>query len=174
MLVELENAAELIQQSSQQKFHGIMKRQFISLLVATLVIGFHSGQRSKFRFCLLNEHRRYESVFGRGGGRFNGDGKMDLVSGQYGLQTLLTVLTNNGNGTFSLCSTNGLNGGALFLWRRCGGFQPGRQNGIWFACTKRFRDHLTMLTNDGGGHFTEWPIRSTQIHFRQLRFARQT
>ena len=82
----------------------------------------------------------------------NGDGRLDLVSGQYGWQTL-TVLTNNGNGTFSLCSTNGLDGGAYSFGVVAADFnQDGKTDLV--CLHEAFSDHLTMLTNDGSGSFT--------------------
>jgi hypothetical protein len=82
----------------------------------------------------------------------NGDGKMDLVSGQYGYQTL-TVLTNNGNGTFSPCSTNGPSGGAFEYSVVAGDFnQDGKVDLV--SLHEASPKNLTLLTNDGTGIFS--------------------
>src|SRR6267142_1059475 len=78
----------------------------------------------------------------------NGDGKLDLVSANFGTHTL-TLLTNNGSGGFVLASTQGVgNDPAVVIAADVNG--DGKPDLI---SANAYADTLTVLTNDGSGGF---------------------
>ena len=86
----------------------------------------------------------------------NGDGKMDLLEvAPYssGSSTLL-VLTNAGNGTFSLCSSNSLATRWACLISALDVNSDGKMDVIVPDFDSSQGKTLTVLTNDGTGHFT--------------------
>jgi FG-GAP-like repeat len=83
----------------------------------------------------------------------NGDGKPDFITGQYGYQTM-TIYTNNGNGTFSFCSTNVLGGGAGGFSLVAADFNQDGKMDVVCLHEATSDNHLTLLTNDGTGVFT--------------------
>jgi hypothetical protein len=81
----------------------------------------------------------------------NGDGKMDLISANYGSGTgnTLTVLTNNGSGGFALASSPGVGTGPYSV-------TAADVNGdakVDLISANFFPDTLSVLTNNGSGSF---------------------
>jgi FG-GAP-like repeat len=79
----------------------------------------------------------------------NGDGKPDLISANY-LDNTLTVLTNNGNGTFTPSSTNtvGANPFTVAI------VNVTSKTSVDLVCGNAGENTLTILTNSGNGIFT--------------------
>lgn len=79
----------------------------------------------------------------------NGDGKLDLISSDYGDNTL-TVLTNNGDGTFTFSSTNTVGNNPIYI-----ATADVNGDGKVDLLSANYSDStLTVLTNNGDGTFT--------------------
>jgi hypothetical protein len=78
----------------------------------------------------------------------NGDGKLDLITANFGTHTL-TVLTNNGSGGFTFASTQGVgNDPGSVLAVDVNGDQR-----MDLVSANTYAKSLTVLTNDGNGGF---------------------
>jgi hypothetical protein len=81
----------------------------------------------------------------------NGDGKMDLISANFGTATgnTLSVLTNNGTGSFVLASTLVVGQGPMAVIAT----DINGDNKLDLVCANFYANSISLLTNSGNGNF---------------------
>ena len=78
---------------------------------------------------------------------FNGDGKIDLAGSDN--NSVLTILTNNGNGGFSVCSNNRY----FFSILSITAADVNHDGNVDIITANRYNHTITTLTNNGSGFF---------------------
>ena len=76
---------------------------------------------------------------------FNGDGKIDLAG--FDNNGVLTILTNNGNGAFSVCFTNRF----FFSIQSITAADVNHDDKVDIIMANRYENTITILTNNSAG-----------------------
>ncbi len=86
---------------------------------------------------------------------FNGDGNLDLAG--FDNNSVLTVLTNNGNGAFSICSSNQIFSSIQSITAA----DVNHDGKVDIITVNRYENTITILTNNGAGTFTPSQTNAT-------------